>query len=640
MSYRNGTTGEWQSFNLSGNVLVLQNGPDALSLQIKITRLSSTLRKFRGYVMKLQLKCTTRLGENEESCLLFKAKGTISFPLNCSLPTSTVPLSTAITTATTRINSPTPTRSSTFIVTPTTSIREPIDPGNNGIIAAIVTIGTVLCLSLICAFVLVMYRYTNMCKSRGNQARNADNDFDVISNPGPQTYRIQEEPLYVEVPDIYPCGKGSVGNATKQREERPSVVLNPYVNEAMFSAGTRTTGPPLPSRPELHGNPRTRIDAAGAAYQNEGCNAINEETDGSIVLKNPRVEEASSSSLPHSGNDFTKVPEAHEHCEESVGHPHHHVEDDFVNDTVRRESEGTGEDVYQGLVKDKRAQSVFVCQSCNDNPVYQRLSMHCPHGAKDETKEKRASFYASLKELERGSRESVYASRSRIAEESAAENEENRNSVEGEGLPEYQTLEPDESVLNEDLDEPVNHDYNVLEGPEETCDEADEHTNDKIQDSDLTSEDLDLPVDPSNILNMEDNPGYAKPWKAKGEQKLPDPSEIVNVEDNPDYAKLSKTKENPDLPNELSEFPNVEDNPSYAKPWKAKGELNLPEPAEVLNIDDNPAYAKPWKAKEDPGLPNEPSDFLNIENNPAYAYAKPWKTKAVEPCVRRRAYSM
>lgn len=36
ISYRNSTTGEWQSFNLSGNVLVLQNGPDPSYLQIKV----------------------------------------------------------------------------------------------------------------------------------------------------------------------------------------------------------------------------------------------------------------------------------------------------------------------------------------------------------------------------------------------------------------------------------------------------------------------------------------------------------------------------------------------------------------------------------------------------------------------------
>ena len=38
ISYRNSTTGEWQFFNLSGNVLVLQNGPDLSQLsQIKVT---------------------------------------------------------------------------------------------------------------------------------------------------------------------------------------------------------------------------------------------------------------------------------------------------------------------------------------------------------------------------------------------------------------------------------------------------------------------------------------------------------------------------------------------------------------------------------------------------------------------------
>ena len=40
ISYRNGTTGEWQFFNLSGNVLMLQNVPDPagrLYLQIKVT---------------------------------------------------------------------------------------------------------------------------------------------------------------------------------------------------------------------------------------------------------------------------------------------------------------------------------------------------------------------------------------------------------------------------------------------------------------------------------------------------------------------------------------------------------------------------------------------------------------------------
>ena len=38
ISYRNSTTGEWQFFNLSGNVLMLENGPDPTRfLQIKVT---------------------------------------------------------------------------------------------------------------------------------------------------------------------------------------------------------------------------------------------------------------------------------------------------------------------------------------------------------------------------------------------------------------------------------------------------------------------------------------------------------------------------------------------------------------------------------------------------------------------------
>ena len=37
ISYHNSTTGEWQLFNLSGNVIELQNGSDASSLHIKVT---------------------------------------------------------------------------------------------------------------------------------------------------------------------------------------------------------------------------------------------------------------------------------------------------------------------------------------------------------------------------------------------------------------------------------------------------------------------------------------------------------------------------------------------------------------------------------------------------------------------------
>lgn len=142
------------------------------------------------------------------------------------------------------------------------------------------------------------------------------------------------------------------------------------------------------------------------------------------------------------------------------------------------------------------------------------------------------------------------------------------------------------AVSKEDLDEPVNHDYNVLEGPKETGDEVqvDERAKDRICDPDRTSEDSDLSLEPSKGLHIEDNPAYAKPWKAK---------------------------EKPELPLETSDF---------------------------LNIENNPTCSKPWRAKEDPEMPLKPSDFLNIENNPAYS--TPWRTKTAESCLRKRAYSM
>ena len=141
------------------------------------------------------------------------------------------------------------------------------------------------------------------------------------------------------------------------------------------------------------------------------------------------------------------------------------------------------------------------------------------------------------------------------------------------------------AVSNQDPDEPVNHDYNVLEEPGTACDEVDERINDRIHDVDSTSEDPGLSLD------------------------------------------------------EPSKFPNIEDNPAYAKPLDAKqdSDLNL-EPSETLNIEDNPANAQPLDTKEDSDLNLEPSEFLKIEDNPAYA--KPWNTKTVEPSVRKRAYSM
>ena len=43
---------------------------------------------------------------------------------------------------------------------------QPDHEDTDGIIVAIAISGTVLCVSLICAFAMVLYRYTHICKSR------------------------------------------------------------------------------------------------------------------------------------------------------------------------------------------------------------------------------------------------------------------------------------------------------------------------------------------------------------------------------------------------------------------------------------------------------------------------------------------
>ena len=210
------------------------------------------------------------------------------------------------------------------------------------------------------------------------------------------------------------------GGSTNEGREEGTVLLNPNVYEARFLVPRRTTDP-LPSRPELAGNTDTQVDA-GTVCQNDEREALGQAAEHSIVLKNPKVEEASSMSLPRSENDFTKLSGAHEQEEESIGgHQHHVVQDDTDNSTVHLKCEGTGKDLqYQILLQNKRAHSAFICPSCNKNPDYQRLSMpqNCPHGTKDIPKQNRESIYQSLSGPEPGLRESVYAP---ITKESASE---------------------------------------------------------------------------------------------------------------------------------------------------------------------------------------------------------------------------
>ena len=94
------------------------------------------------------------------------------------------------------------------------------------------------------------------------------------------------------------------------------------------------------------------------------------------------------------------------------------------------------------------------------------------------------------------------------------------------------------AVSNQEFSEPVNHDYDVLERPEETGNQVDERAKDCIsRDSDQTSGDSDLWLEPSKILHMEDNPVYAKPWKVKEDPELPlEPSDFHNIENTPAYS--------------------------------------------------------------------------------------------------------
>ncbi|KAJ7331291.1 hypothetical protein OS493_020081 [Desmophyllum pertusum] len=219
-----------------------------------------------------------------------------------------------------------------------------------GSLPQFVTIGTVLCLFLICAFVFVLYRYTHICKARGRQRGNGGNDFNVIGNPGPQIYRIQEEPVYAVVTDIFPTDNGNTGDSTKEEEEeRPSVLLNPYLIEATFSRER----PPLPSRPETEGS------NAAPVYQNGGHEAVDQETDGSIVFTNREIEETSFTASPSSENDSNKLSASHEQDEESIAHDHQH---EYHSDTVCPDSaEGNEEDLdYQGL-GERQARAKRVC---------------------------------------------------------------------------------------------------------------------------------------------------------------------------------------------------------------------------------------------------------------------------------------
>ena len=68
------------------------------------------------------------------------------------------------------------------------------------------------------------------------------------------------------------------------------------------------------------------------------------------------------------------------------------------------------------------------------------------------------------------------------------------------------TFSPSES--NQGLDEPVNHDYNVLEEPEQTCSEVDEDNN-TLCEPRPADENPEMPLEPTVFVNIENNPAYA-----------------------------------------------------------------------------------------------------------------------------------
>lgn len=84
--------------------------------------------------------------------------------------------------------------------------------------------------------------------------------------------------------------------------------------------------------------------------------------------------------------------------------------------------------------------------------------------------------------------------------------------------PEYQTLEPNETDSNREPIEPANHEYNELEGPEQTCCEVDVD-NKKLWQVHLGDGDSEIPREIIEILHVDINPAYALPWKKKAKEK-------------------------------------------------------------------------------------------------------------------------
>lgn len=490
--------GHWERANLSAEtfkVLHIRGLKHDRQTMIKVNKQSAVLASLGGHVMKLGLNCKRKDNTTIKKCLVFKSKGELNFTL-CNYTATPSPSSTVespCTTVTPSIQTTTP--------TPTTTVEEPKEPLREDVDPIMVALLALLVVCLIIGAPVICFCFYNRGRNWNLHPREGGNFAD---NSAPQTYRIQEEPYYVELPDIEPANMCSPGMATliTSEEKQPAedtVILNPYIRGASY---TRARSFSLPLRP-IHEENAVMEEVAGDVTPNDEQNGH----DMSVVLKNPQVRGTLDRSLPLSRRNHEDLPkergeEEKDEVKPELGHHSRKTDDDNEHNLD-----------YQRLVDGTRTQSLFICPCCNKDLDYQTLLDHCSFERKEQQSQKRESFYESLSP-EKGKRESIYAIPLRSGE-SFSENEGTNNM---EQWPEYQTLEPNETDSNREPIEPANHEYNELEGPEQTCCEVDVD-NKKLWQVHLGDGDSEIPREIIEILHVDINPAYALPWKKKAKEK-------------------------------------------------------------------------------------------------------------------------
>ncbi|XP_068758900.1 uncharacterized protein [Montipora capricornis] len=409
-------------------------------------------------------------------------------------PSSTVGSQCTIVTPSIQTTTPTPTKTPED---PKEPLREDVDPIMVALLALLV-VCLIIGAPVICFCFYTRGRNWNLHRREGGN---------FADNSAPQTYRIQEEPYYVELPDIEPANMRSPGMATliTTEEKQPAedtVILNPYVRGALYTRARRSMPEPLPLRPIDEEN-AVMEEVAGDVTPKDEQNG----QDTSVVLRNPQVRGTLDRSSPLSRRNHEDLPKERGEEEKDEVKPelgHHSQKTDDGNEHNLD---------YQRLVDGTRTQSLFICPCCDKDLDYQTLLDHCSLERKEQQSQKRESFYESLSP-EKGKRESIYAIPLRSGE-SFSENEGTDNM---EQWPEYQTLEPNETDSNREPIEPANHEYNELEGPEQTCCEVDVD-NKKLWQVHLGDGDSEIPREIIEILHVDINPAYALPWKKKAKEK-------------------------------------------------------------------------------------------------------------------------